>query len=316
MIIAASRPCPVCGACDAEPFLAKGELRLVRCSACAMVYASPLPAAASDAYYDQLGRPYYLSPDKLAGDYAAVRFERELRLLRRVCPAGSVLDVGCSTGAFLYQIGQRWPQDYQGLGIEVSGAAIEYARERGVNVISDSLLTYDFGSTRFDVVTFWAVLEHLADPGAFVRRAFEIVRPGGHCVVLVPNARSLAMRGLGAKYRYVLPQHVNYFEAPTLNRLLVGAGFRCTIAGGSHFNPMVIWQDWRRGTADGVSDRERADLLRRTTRMKQSVWLRPARVVLRWLEGALAAAGLADNLWWVGRKDGGGSGGRCIAQRR
>jgi 2-polyprenyl-3-methyl-5-hydroxy-6-metoxy-1,4-benzoquinol methylase len=267
-----------------------------------MVFASPLPVEASDAYYDQLGRPYYLSPDKLAGDYAAVRFERELRLLRRVCPGGSVLDVGCSTGAFLYQLGQRWSQDYQGLGIEVSGAAIDYARERGVKVISDSLLTHDFGSTRFDVVTFWAVLEHLAEPGAFVRRAFELLRPGGHCVVLVPNARSLAMRWLGAKYRYVLPQHVNYFEAPTLERLLVSAGFQSVAAGGSHFNPMVVWQDWRRGTAEVVSDHDRADLLRRTTRMKQSAWLRPAKRALGWVESALAVAGLADNLWWVGRK--------------
>ncbi|MCC7376513.1 MAG: methyltransferase domain-containing protein [Verrucomicrobiales bacterium] len=302
MTTAERRSCPVCLAGDAASFLDKADLHLVRCSRCGMIFASPLPAEASDDYYDQLGRPYYLSPDKLAGDYAAVRFERELRLLRRVCPTGSVLDVGCSTGAFLFQLRQRWPQHYHGQGIEVSGAAIEYARERGVQVISDSLLTHDFGGTRFDVVTFWAVLEHLAEPGAFVRRAFELLRSGGHCVVLVPNARSLAMRCLGAKYRYILSQHVNYFEAPTLEGLLVSAGFQAVSAGGSHFNPMVIWQDWRRGTADVVSDHDRADLLRRTTRMKQSGWLRPAKVALGWVEGALAMAGLADNLWWVGRK--------------
>ncbi|MBL9139377.1 MAG: class I SAM-dependent methyltransferase [Verrucomicrobiales bacterium] len=267
-----------------------------------MAFASPLPTEASEAYYDQLGRPYYLSPDKLAGDYAAVRFERELRLLRRLCPAGSVLDVGCSTGAFLYQLGQRWPRAYQGLGIEVSGAAIDYARERGVTVTSESLLTHDFQGAAFDVVTFWAVLEHLADPGAFVRRAFEILRPGGHCVVLVPNGKSLAMRWLGANYRYVLPQHVNYFEAPTLERLLVGAGFQSVAKGGSHFNPLVLWQDWRRGTNAGVSENERAELLRRTTHMKQAAWLRPAKVALGWVERALAVAGLADNLWWAGRK--------------
>src|SRR6266511_3230345 len=92
------RSCPLCEADNAEVFLQKGKLRLVRCCFCSMVYANPVEAElASGKFYDRLGMAFYLSPDKLEGDYAPVRFERELRLVRRFCQAGDVLDVGCST---------------------------------------------------------------------------------------------------------------------------------------------------------------------------------------------------------------------------
>jgi len=38
---------------------------------------------------------------------------RELRLFRAYCPHGSVLDVGCSSGAFLYQVEPAHPVIYK-----------------------------------------------------------------------------------------------------------------------------------------------------------------------------------------------------------
>jgi len=267
-----------------------------------MVYADPLPGESAPEHYDQLGRPYYLSANKLEGDFASVRFERELRLFRRHCPQGGVLDVGCSTGAFLFQLQNRFPGAYQPTGIEVSQAALDHARQHGIQVIGDSLLTHDFGSRRFDAVTFWAVLEHLPDPAAFVRTAMQWLRPGGVVLALVPNLHSLALRTLGARYRYVLNQHVNYFSSATLASLLTLQGLSPVDAGGSHFNPVVLWQDWRRGTDSPVPDADRAALLKRTTRLKQSLWLRPAKGAMSAIERLLATAGLADNIWAVARK--------------
>src|SRR5678815_6071176 len=98
------RQCPVCGTEQGELHFEKGALRATRCSHCGMILANPVEAQfAEGAFYDRLA-PYYLSPDKLESDYALVRFARELRLFRRFCGQGAVLDVGCSTGAFLYQL--------------------------------------------------------------------------------------------------------------------------------------------------------------------------------------------------------------------
>jgi 2-polyprenyl-3-methyl-5-hydroxy-6-metoxy-1,4-benzoquinol methylase len=297
----ASRDCPVCGGNDAVAALQKGELRLVRCRRCSMIYANPVPAEyASGEYYDQAGAAYYLSPAKLESDYAPVRFERELRIFRKYCQGGAVLDVGCSTGAFLFQSNQRFPGCYQVLGTDVSGPPLDYAESRGVAVLRGNFLEQDFGQKQFEAVTFWAVVEHLLEPQSFLRKAGSVLNPGGLCFVLVPNMRSLAVRILGARYRYIYPQHLNYFTKATLTRL-VEKRFSVIECSSTHFNPIVIWQDWRSGGKD-ISNRERAALLQRTTSYKQNPLLKPAKACYKLAERALGALSLADNLVVVLRK--------------
>lgn len=297
----ASRACPVCGRHEAEAHLQKGELRLVRCRQCAMIYTDPVPAEfASGQYYDAAGADYYLSPAKLESDYAPVRFERELRIFRRHCAAGAVLDVGCSSGAFLFQLNQRFPGYYQVLGTDVSGPPLDYAERRGVPVVRGNFLEQDFGERKFDAVTFWAVLEHLLEPGQFLAKADSVLNPGGLCFVLVPNLKSLAARLLGARYRYVYPQHLNYFTKATLRRL-VEPHFSLVEVRSTHFNPIVVWQDWRSGGRE-IPNRERAQLLQRTTSYKQNPLLRPVRALYALTEKALAALNLADNLALVLRR--------------
>jgi 2-polyprenyl-3-methyl-5-hydroxy-6-metoxy-1,4-benzoquinol methylase len=296
-----ARHCPVCDGDDAHPQLEKGELHLVRCRRCGMIYANPAPAEmASGEHYDQLGAAYYLSPAKLESDYAGVRFERELGLFRRHCARGAVLDVGCSSGAFLYQLSQRYPGCYDILGTDVSGAPLDYAESRGVPVIRGDFLGPGLAGRQFDAVTFWAVLEHLREPKRFLERAWSVLGPGGLCFVLVPNMRSLAARWLGARYRYIYPQHLNYFTSETVRRL-VEPRFTVIEARSTHFNPLVIWQDWRRDGQE-VANRERAQLLQRTTAYKQNPLLLPVKALYHLTERALGALTLADNLAVVLRR--------------
>ena len=297
------RNCPVCDGANSASHWQKGDLRIVRCTVCGMVYAKPAPAGmASGEYYDKEAAAYYLSPAKLASDYAAVRFQRELKLFRAFCPRGAVLDVGCGSGAFLFQLQQRWPGDYQVLGTDVSGAPLDYAESRGVPVARGNFLDLDVGGRKFDAITLWAVAEHLAEPRAFLERVHTLLRPGGVSFVLVPNMNSLATKLLGKKYRYVYPQHLNYFSATTLARLLTECELTVTARRFSHFNPAVIWQDFRRGGRE-VSNAERGELLQRTTRLKQTPWLRPAKWAYQLAEKSLCSLGWADNVVLVARRE-------------
>ncbi len=290
-----------------------------------MVYVNPAPAAmASGKFYDTEGADYYLSPAKLASDYADVRFERELRLLRQFCPRGAVMDVGCGSGGFLFQLKKRWSVDYEILGTDVSGGPLDHAESKGVPVVRGAFLTRDFstsgapasGTARFreqaqpavpeagapfDAVTLWAVAEHLAEPKRFLEKAHTLLKPGGLCFVLVPNLRSLAVRLLGAKYRYVYAQHLNYFSAATLGRLGEHAGFEVMATRFTHFNPVVIWQDWR-GRGRDVSNAERGELLKQTTALKQKPWMKPIKAFYGLTETVLGSLGLADNVVVIFRK--------------
>jgi 2-polyprenyl-3-methyl-5-hydroxy-6-metoxy-1,4-benzoquinol methylase len=287
----------VCGTEGGEPLFEKGRLRVVTCGGCAMLFANPVEAQFIEGqFYNERAAPYYLSPDKLDSDYAPVRFQRELRLFRRYCKRGGVLDIGCSTGAFLFQLGQRYPSDYERLGTDVVEPALRHAESRGVPVLRSSFLEHEFGGRRFDAVTFWAVLEHLNEPRRFLAKAASLLPAGGHCFVLVPNMNSLAVRLLGKRYRYITPEHVNYFTAATFRRMIAREPhFRLIEMRTTHFNPVVIWQDWQR-KRDAVPDAERAELLKRTTSWKTRPMLAPVRLAYRAAEGLLGGFRLADNL--------------------
>jgi 2-polyprenyl-3-methyl-5-hydroxy-6-metoxy-1,4-benzoquinol methylase len=264
-----------------------------------MIYANPVSAEmATGTFYNQAGDEY-LAAGKLESDYADVRFERELRLFRKHCPRGSVLDVGCSSGAFLHQMKKRHPHDYQIWGTDVSDAPLNHASRMGVPVIKGDFLSHSFEQS-FDAVTFWAVMEHLFEPQRFLQKAGSILKPGGLCFILVPNMKSLAVRLVGPKYRYIFAEHLNYFTPETL-RQFVSQQFALVDLRSTHFNPLVIWKDFRGGERE-ISRAERSQLLKRTTAYKKSRWMLPLKIGYQAAEEILGEFLMADNLAIIGRK--------------
>lgn len=298
------RRCPVCDSSSHEKLFKKETLSLVSCKDCSMVFANPVEEGwATGAFYGNLAEPFYLSADKLESDYAPVRFVRELKLFRRFCREGSVLDVGCSTGAFLYQLKTRFPDAYRVSGMDVAGPALDYAEKKGIRVLRESFLDADFKGESFSAITFWAVIEHLIDPRAFLAQAASLLAASGYCFILVPNFNSLAVRLLGAKYRYIFPQHVNYFTLSTLKKLAeTQPRLRVAASASTHFNPIVILQD-RKGSGGFVSDEDRAKLLKRTTGYKQNPALKPVKWALSGIESLLCAMNLADNIVLILQKE-------------
>ncbi len=249
-------------------------------------------------FYDRAGDEY-LAAEKLESDYADVRFERELRLFRGHCPRGSVLDVGCSSGAFLHQLKKRHPDDYQIWGTDVSSAPLAHASRMGVPIIKGDFLSHSFEQS-FDAVTFWAVMEHLFEPQRISSKGGSILKPGGLCFILVPNMKSLAVKLIGSKYRYIFTEHLNYFTPETL-RKFAGREFTVVDMKSTHFNPLVIWKDFRGGERE-IPRTERSQLLKRTTAYKKSKWLLPVKIGYQATEAVLGKFLMADNLAIVLRK--------------
>jgi SAM-dependent methyltransferase len=133
-----------------------------------------------------------------------------------------LLDVGCGNGRLLAR--------HRALGWEVRGIdpgerAVAACRQLGLSVEQAGLLDADLPSRHFDVILLHHVIEHVPRPLEALRRARELLAPGGAIVVVTPNAASLGFRMYGACwYALDAPRHLQLFDRGTLVRLSHGAG--------------------------------------------------------------------------------------------
>lgn len=146
--------------------------------------------------------------------------------------ARRVLDFGCGGGGLGRTLKRARP------GIEVRGVEpVADQAERARRVLDDVCVggaegPLPAGWPRPDCIVFADVLEHLVDPWAAVRRARELLAPGGSLVVSIPNVRhhSVLADLLRGRFDYrdagVLDRtHLRFFTAATARELCERAGF-------------------------------------------------------------------------------------------
>ena len=84
-----------------------------------------------------------------------------------------------------------------------------------------------FKAESFDFVTLSHVLEHTTSPREMLSQVYEMVKVGGHLLVVVPNFDSPERKVAGAWWSHLEPpRHLYHFGANTLRKCLERAGFR------------------------------------------------------------------------------------------
>ena len=158
----------------------------------------------------------------LPGAGAALR--RWVRHLPHDSPAPRLLDVGCASGEFMLQMRAL---GWEVHGMDIDGASLEQARAAGLSV-AEGTLEQPAGAAAeggFDALTLDHVLEHLPDPVGALRRARDLLRPGGLLWVATPNLRSLAHRMFGRDWLSLdPPRHLVLFSADSLLGAFAAAG--------------------------------------------------------------------------------------------
>ncbi len=214
--------CPLCDGTESLPLFEKKGYSFRRCRGCGLVRIHPIPAplALSEVYE----RSYR------EGLYAVFASDREVRLaaararlhqVRRFAPPGPWLDVGCSTGAFLEAATEAGIEIE---GIEWSAAAVAEARRRGLRATRAAAERFE-PARRYAFVTAFDLLEHLADPNAWLARARTWLAEGGRLAITVPDIGSAPARLMGRHwYYYAPPEHVTYFDRRTALGLLARHG--------------------------------------------------------------------------------------------
>ncbi len=224
--------CVGCGAAGVDLAKQVNGYDVLRCCACGLRFVPPQQLR-DGLDYDTLYRPdgVYVShiSDSLA--LMAGRKSKPVRArriaLRQIAGTGpqTLLDVGCGVGAFLHLV--------QELGVKVWGTdlsrnALQLAeRLVGCPLYCGVLSPEAFPDTRFDAISTWEVLEHVADVTGFLGSIYDRLNPGGIVYMSTPNYDSRWMwNDLDRDPRSSPPLHVTFWNSTGLERHLHRAGFR------------------------------------------------------------------------------------------
>lgn len=201
------------------------------CKICSLKATAPsmdaqaLAALYDRGFYDPKARRFRLGI--VEGLMRRFRVWRAWKLHRQLggCP-GRILDVGCGRGFTLAALQEFGHEVY---GIQISPEAAAYARDQlGLTRIETrDLIDVGYPEDWFDAVTAYHVIEHLADPHAFLREIKRILRPGGQLILEVPNAAGWGARWTGRHWLgWDVPYHRFHFSMRTLDQATQSLGFQ------------------------------------------------------------------------------------------
>ena len=139
-------------------------------------------------------------------DRAAARFGRPAAGARPFAGL-KLLDIGCG-GGLLSEPMARLGFEVTGLDASAKniGTASAHAAEGGLDIAYRNITVEELlaagAEASFDVVLNMEVVEHVPDPGRFLRDCARLVRPGGLMVVATLNRtlKALATAKIGAEY--------------------------------------------------------------------------------------------------------------------
>lgn len=146
----------------------------------------------------------------------------------------SILDVGC-TGHVLDTSSPHWlhgrlrKQFPFVIGIDTSSENVALLKQEGYEeVYVQSAESFEL-DRQFDTIVAGELIEHLANPGLFLTRSLNHLRPGGRIVLTTPNPFSLLFISY-ALFKYPKTcenlQHTCWFCPQTIKELAGRCGFK------------------------------------------------------------------------------------------
>ncbi|MBS0490995.1 bifunctional 2-polyprenyl-6-hydroxyphenol methylase/3-demethylubiquinol 3-O-methyltransferase UbiG [Phenylobacterium sp. NIBR 498073] len=138
-------------------------------------------------------------------DQVQARFGRDPKAIRPF-EGLRLLDIGCGGGLLCEPMTRL---GFQVTGVDASerniGTASAHAAEQGLAIDYRATTAEDLlaaGERPFDVILNMEVIEHVADPGAYLRDCARLLAPGGLMIVATLNRtlKALALAKIGAEY--------------------------------------------------------------------------------------------------------------------
>jgi SAM-dependent methyltransferase len=150
----------------------------------------------------------------------------ELVVSEKASGSRCLLDIGAGTGIFAALAGEA---GWEVSCVEFSEHGREDIKRRlGPECHVASRFEPDaYSDEHFDLITLWAVFEHMPYAVNTLRAWYGKLKPGGVLAVSTPNTRCLNRCLFGKNWRYFCPpEHIAYYNESVLQRVFGEVGFR------------------------------------------------------------------------------------------
>jgi SAM-dependent methyltransferase len=209
--------CPACGNTAAKaPLETLSSASLYACGDCDLHFWHPIAMPGATWYEtayrgrDQMAMPLEPGHRFFLSDPKAPK-------------RGRLLDLGCGVGNFLAAARDA---GLDVTGIEINQNAVRFAQEhyglRDVLAMRPEEFLAGHPQAKFDVVTFFEVLEHQESPQGFLHVAKKCLAPHGFIALSVPNRNRWQKGADPADYP---PNHLTRWSPSALRRFLERNGF-------------------------------------------------------------------------------------------
>lgn len=151
-------------------------------------------------------------------------FRDRIKRIGEYKTSGKLLEIGCAHGYFLKNA-QKY---YQCFGIDLNPKVTRVTKENTkATIFTGDFLKQKFQRNYFDIICMFDTIEHIKYPEKYLKKMYEILKPGGIVVIETGDIGSLIAKVQGRSWRLImLPDHLQYFTKISLNRLLINSGFK------------------------------------------------------------------------------------------
>jgi 2-polyprenyl-3-methyl-5-hydroxy-6-metoxy-1,4-benzoquinol methylase len=225
--------CPCCGQNDiACLFTVKDytvsheQFEIWECKNCTLRFTQKVPEAGAIGPYYQ-SENYISHSDTREGLihklYHRVRkrtLTQKKKLIEKMSSTreGSVLDVGCGTGAFLHVMQQA---GWKITGLEPDEKARKKAKELYQLELESSGQLFSQPAGSFDAVTLWHVLEHVYTLHDYIDQLKRLLKQDGKLFIAVPNYTCYDENVYKQFWAaYDVPRHLYHFSPIAMEKLL------------------------------------------------------------------------------------------------
>jgi 2-polyprenyl-3-methyl-5-hydroxy-6-metoxy-1,4-benzoquinol methylase len=184
------RGCPLCNSKGSELLYKVDHFCYHECLNCSSIYTKPHPKEdILNSLYSN--GEYQIYQDKLVKKGKKIRKgvleARKYQQLKTLVKKNdiSILDVGCGNATFL-DICKTNKWQVEGVDPTVN-SSIEIYKKYGIKVHEGNFNNINF-SKKFDIITFWGVLEHLSNPIDAIKKAKKYLKNDGIIAFEVPSS--------------------------------------------------------------------------------------------------------------------------------